>query len=69
MPAKKTQAKVIVKLSDWIALCQALEATPDIGIQSLITKARRLVESRKRYAQNVITLEGKLLKKCPEMDQ
>ena len=58
-----------MKQAEWIALCHALEATPDIAPKDLAIKAQRLVESRKRYARQVVKLEGQLLKKCPELDQ
>jgi hypothetical protein len=63
------EKKYHVTNAEWIALTSALEATPDISMRSLTVKAGRLVASCKRYAREVIELEGKLLKKCPELDK
>lgn len=68
MTKKKSAAVVIVPHDDWIALTMALETSPDISIETLIGKAKRLVENRKKYAQQVVKLEDDLLKKCPELD-
>lgn len=65
---RKTVPLVMVPHDKWIALTQALEASPDITIADLITKAQRLIAARRKYARQVIGLEGKLLKKCPELD-
>lgn len=65
---RKTMPVVTIPFDKWIALTSALETSPDILIADLIIKAERLVASRKRYARQVIKLEGQLLKKCPELD-
>lgn len=65
----KTTPVVMVPHDKWIALTLALETSPDISVADLITKAERITTARKNYARQVIELEGKLLKKCPDLDQ
>ncbi|HTG95762.1 MAG TPA: hypothetical protein VL866_24390 [Pyrinomonadaceae bacterium] len=65
---KKTEAVVMVPFDKWLALTNALEATPDIAIADLIKKAERIVSARKRNGRRIIELEGQLLKKCPDLD-
>lgn len=67
MGRQKSQPVIILPLDKWILLTRALEASPDMSIDDLTLKAERLVASRKKYAQEVIRLEGRLLKKCPKM--
>lgn len=66
---RKTTPMVMVPHDGWIALTMALQASPDIAIADLVTKAKRLVENRKNYARQVFELEAKILKKCPKMDE
>lgn len=41
--------------AEWIALCHAFEATPDIAPDDLILKAKRLMESRRDLARQAST--------------
>jgi hypothetical protein len=46
--------EVSIPHSDWIALCEALDASPDIQVADLALKARRLKESRTKYARQAL---------------
>jgi len=65
---RPTIPMVMIPHCRWIDLTMALGASPDISIDDLIVKAERIVTARTKYAQQVIKLEGDLLKKCPELD-
>lgn len=68
MAKRKTEPVIMIAHGKWIALTMTLETSPDVSIDDLILKASRIVASRKKNAQEVIRLEGELLKKCPDLD-
>lgn len=60
----KTTPTVSLKLSDWVALCEALDASPDTDIRTIILKVERLIQAKTKYAREVVVLEGKLTKRA-----
>lgn len=58
MSTAKKSKPITIALKDWIALTVALGASPDISVEALALKARRLVESRNKYARQVLAIRG-----------